>query len=426
MPLIIFLLKSTGIIWMNGYPIAGAKHNLHCVNDYLLTVNCSLSIPPSGNTSNSNSSYWLTFTEIFERTVYVCMLTNTEENFSCSFTTADKFVDTDSYEISLCPNRNNRSEICELLDDEYEPVTNIKLNAPCCLTFSHNSSQHHFTWNSTYEEYSLITGLTESLQYHLHYYQRGNKPKAIHDIKTGSTDYFVDNDKFLPDTEYAVKVRSSPNQVSYMGQWSDWSSEFHWKTEPVVKGSELGKKVFLPICVSVLLVVLLCYSPVKKWRQSAFIPTPAPYFHTLYSECQGDFKTWVVTQDNSADVLKVEETLQIDTLTKCPDVQEEDRPPRSTDQQPVGDNAYGNICVVCDAAHLGITHAASTAAPLSAPESKARSVALSSGSPAGDSGCWLCSGTPLETDLPWYCNQYCTLSGFPQPASVSAEHRGSM
>lgn len=27
-----------------------------------------------------------------------------------------------------------------------------------------------------------------------------------------------------------------------------------------------------------------------RWRKTAFIPTPAPYFHTLYSDCQGDFK----------------------------------------------------------------------------------------------------------------------------------------
>lgn len=33
-----------------------------------------------------------------------------------------------------------------------------------------------------------------------------------------------------------------------------------------------------------------CVPCADRWRQTAFIPTPAPYFYTLYNECQGDFK----------------------------------------------------------------------------------------------------------------------------------------
>lgn len=40
----------------------------------------------------------------------------------------------------------------------------------------------------------------------------------------------------IPGAEYSAQVRSSPNQVSYQGQWSDWSSEIHWKTEPAGHG----------------------------------------------------------------------------------------------------------------------------------------------------------------------------------------------
>lgn len=40
----------------------------------------------------------------------------------------------------------------------------------------------------------------------------------------------------IPGAEYGAQVRASPNQVSYWGQWSDWSSEIHWKTEPAGHG----------------------------------------------------------------------------------------------------------------------------------------------------------------------------------------------
>ncbi len=44
----------------------GVYHHLHCVNDYLFTIKCSLRIAPSENTSDTNSTYWLTFTETYE------------------------------------------------------------------------------------------------------------------------------------------------------------------------------------------------------------------------------------------------------------------------------------------------------------------------------------------------------------------------
>ncbi|KAM6964212.1 uncharacterized protein LKV04_020103 [Tautogolabrus adspersus] len=242
--------------------------------------------------------------------------------------------------------------------------------------------------------------------------------------------YSVDDHEFLPDTEYSARVRSSPNQDYYKGQWGGWSSEINWRTKPSVNDltsntlrTRLAEKVFIPLCVMVLLVLLLCYAPIKKWRQKAFIPTPAPYFHTLYHDCQGDFKSWVVTQENTADMLKTEETLQIDTLTKCADVQdegeeeEEEGQPQCQHQFMEG-STYSNIADPrLDISLLGVPYAVSTTSPLSDPGSLLESLTFSSppGSPAeGDSGCWLSSHTSLEKDPPWYCNEYCTLSAFQQ------------
>lgn len=53
-------------------------------------------------------------------------------------------------------------------------------------------------------------------------------------INTDNLSFPVHDDKFVADTEYAARVRSSPNQVHYKGEWSDWSSEVHWKSESAV------------------------------------------------------------------------------------------------------------------------------------------------------------------------------------------------
>ncbi|XP_042363867.1 interleukin-21 receptor [Plectropomus leopardus] len=439
---LVFMLVSTNCLL--GDPITGVDHKLDCVNDYLSTINCSLRITPSEN----NSTYWLTITEILEETKFKCMLTKTNEDyFFCSVQIyhpmpdepyPDIFDDQDAFEISLCHKQN---EPCEQLDKEYQPVKKIKPNAPRFLTVSHNSSQRHFTWKSTYEEYSAVIGLHDNLMYELHYYKRGDNHSALsHTMTTYSVNYTVDDRVFVSDTMYAARVRSSPKGSHYEGQWSNWSSEVYWETESAMNEiyltpavnvhtdppsntflSGLGK-AFIPIGVVMSLLGFLCYTTIKKWKQSAFIPTPAPYFHTLYTDCHGDFKSWVVTQENTADMLKAEETVQIDTLTKCAVVEEEECPPQFHHQFIEG-STYSNISnQCCDISLLGIPYAVSTMAPLSSSESSLCSLTLSSqpGSSAeGDSGCW------LERDPPWYCNEYCTLSAFQQSSAVAAEHHES-
>lgn len=67
---------------------------------------------------------------------FTCMLTNTDGVYFCSVKTTDSapddddysepFSDLDAFEISLCHNQSIGSESCELLDEEYRPVTNSK------------------------------------------------------------------------------------------------------------------------------------------------------------------------------------------------------------------------------------------------------------------------------------------------------------
>lgn len=146
---------------------------------------------------------------------HVCRLTNTTGALSCSFKRSTEapeqsdfpyiFDDIHIYEISLCHGKDGKSDMCELLDDGYRPVTNSKQqnhnpilhslhaqrlfkrvrifsillsvtpNAPCCLTVRHNSSRYHFSWKNTYERYSTSNDLAENLKYELHFYKLENK-----------------------------------------------------------------------------------------------------------------------------------------------------------------------------------------------------------------------------------------------------------
>lgn len=62
-------------------------------------------------------------------------------------------------------------------------------------------------------------------------------------IDTDKTHCTVDTgalvDTFVSDTEYAARVRSSPNMDHYKGQWSAWSSEVLWRTALAVSDGKL-------------------------------------------------------------------------------------------------------------------------------------------------------------------------------------------
>ncbi|XP_068162201.1 interleukin-21 receptor isoform X2 [Antennarius striatus] len=282
--------------------VTGVTHHLRCVNDYVLTINCSLSMVPSEYPSDNN--YWLRLKKFYGEK-FDCMLTKTSGDYFCSVkihnVTPDHddyyaltFSDLDIFVISLC-RKKSELENCDRLDKEYRPSMNIKPNAPCCLTVSHNSSQCHFSWKGA-EEYRF-TGLTKTLMYQLQYFKTGdNNDTSPQEINTENVSYSVGDEEFESGTQYTGRVRSSPNQASYKGQWSDWSGEVHWRIESTGKGLPSKpfvfglEKVIITLCVIMMFLVLLGYALIKKWKQRAFIPTPARYFDTLYSDFQGDFK----------------------------------------------------------------------------------------------------------------------------------------
>lgn len=126
-------------------------------------------------------------------------------------------------------------------------------------------------------------------------------------------------------------------------------------------------------------------------------------------------------------MLKEEETLQIDTLSKCVDIQEECVP--QFQHQFIQDSSYSNMSNNgCSSSLLGIPYAVSTMDSSTALGTSLNSlnISLQFGSPAEDSGCCFCSHMSLERDPPLYCNEYCTLNAFHQSCPVTAENHGSL
>ncbi|XP_070961830.1 interleukin-21 receptor [Oncorhynchus clarkii lewisi] len=430
--LLLTIVLSYSIVCLNGnHTTTGHEYSLDCVSDYLFTINCSLSILPEV-AHTDQSSYWLRIEDLSFGTVFDGgELKKTDGYYSCSLDTShpdpdvdpdpdeesDFFFDTSRFKITLYHNRSNGHVSATLLDKEYMPVKHIKPNAPFNLTVNRMSSQHRVTWMSSYEKYLQFGNLlSDNLKYQLWFYRSGHQGKVVEVCH--STNISVNNENFEPDTEYIVNVRSIPNQQQYQGQWSEWATEVRWRTDPTQKVGEFPTNTFTAIlCVLVPVLLILCYIPIVRLNKSTFIPTPAPYFQSLYADCEGDFRSWVVTPGSGADLFKTEETLQIDTLTETIPVRDDDHSslvPHHMIQEGPSDNLSNPAS---DALFLGIAYAVSLRSPLPAPRGPLKSVSLSEPESTieADSGCWLHSTTSLERESAWYSNvnsssDYCTLS----------------
>jgi len=118
--------------------------------------------------------------------------------------------------------------------------------------------------------------------------------------------------------------------------------------------------------------------------------------------------------------LKAEETLQINTLIKCVDIQ--DMCPPVFQQQTKEGSEYSNIPgPLCDADLHGFLYTDMGLLPAQGSSVETLPVCSQSDSLAEDSGCWLSSDSSLEKEPRWYCNEYCTLSRFQQSGSVAAD-----
>lgn len=406
-------------------PKPAVNYSLSCWTDYLYSVNCTLRVEPKELHSH-NHSYWLTFCS-FDDVLYDCRFTWNYSYYFCSFDTLNQpkdyesgspatFMDTDDFKVTLRHNRegNISENNSTLFVTKFNPVDHILPRIPCCLTVSWNSSQYHFSWKSSYEEYLPHFYLIDSLKYELQYQKSGYQDNVV---KLSSTimNIPVDDNHFEPDTAYVVKVRSSPKSKSfYFGQWSDWGSEVHWKTnhKPESPGNTvvplLGGKFIIPLCVLAPMLLFLCYIPVVRLRRKTLIPTPEPYFKSLYNDCKGDFKSWVLTPSNECDYLKTEETLKIDTVTDT--ILDE-----GTTQLLLkikGTESNNPMFPPTKAALLGSSPATGPGDTHPVPSGPMKSLSFSPDTEYAlevDSGCWRCSVVSLER-VPLYTNEYCILS----------------
>ncbi|KAI1896200.1 hypothetical protein AGOR_G00092360 [Albula goreensis] len=310
------------------------EHKLTCLNDYNFTISCVLDVPELPILAGNNS-YWLEF-QLTDKETFECPLVKVMDHFCCTVNLTDRLMDFYIFVVTLCSITNGDKNCKEIIisnkDNKYHPQHHIRPVSPKDLKVYWISGQYLFMWDSGYER-RIPPTFMEQLKYNLQYFKHGH-PDSILAIHSTNKSQYIAANNFESDTEYIAKVRSSPGQVRYKGQWSEWSTTIQWRTNVSQDAGSSGKANTFPFigsfsflaCVIAGLLAFLCFRPNARCRIKANsdIPTPAPYFHPLYSNYNGDFQSWLVSQGNLGQPVLIEETLKIETLIESPPIDDKD------------------------------------------------------------------------------------------------------
>ncbi|KAJ8284150.1 hypothetical protein COCON_G00030000 [Conger conger] len=308
------------------------KYNLECLNDYMVTISCVLNIPIDP-LYNGKDSYWLKFegsdTSFSSNITNVeCLLENQKDNYCCTFKSKEQFIDTEYFVISFCSNKNV-TKLCVEMDKFYQPKHHIKPMTPINLKFNWSSGHYRFIWDSGYEHNKAQTFM-KRLMYQLQYYKHGHPESAIR-IHSLNKSQQIDGFKFEPGTEYIAKVCSGPAQGFYKGQWSDWSTAVKWRTNVTKVTKEDQELLFIGVfsilaCMLFAILVFIYFHPIDRcWIKSHnSVPTPTPYFRSLYSDYNGDIQSWLVSQSKLGEPF-TPETLKFETLIEATPMENEER-----------------------------------------------------------------------------------------------------
>ncbi|XP_041133187.1 interleukin-21 receptor-like [Polyodon spathula] len=309
------------------------KPDLTCLNNYLQTVSCTLTVNKWRNSEEENATVILEFKLLIldDDSPVQCTLVKEAESFdrvsySCSLDFEDEIISEDKYEISLRRQFNGTIENT-VADTCYRPSLHIKPLRPVNLSVTLSSNQYNFTWDTGYPDDHY---LDNQLQFELSYRKKEDTLHSKENVLPRANSMrFIDlKAPFLEaDTVYIAKVRSAPNNISYMGHWSEWSQPVELKTGVLAEKKSdiiiIIGSIVMPLLLAAVILVSLYFNLPTRFKCVLFtkIPTPEPFFQPLYSNHKGNFRNWLSHQ---GDPLRKEEELKIDSLVQTKQAKIED------------------------------------------------------------------------------------------------------
>ncbi|XP_060116983.1 LOW QUALITY PROTEIN: uncharacterized protein LOC132588569 [Heteronotia binoei] len=308
-----------------------ACQNLRCFADYIQTLTCIWDTgpggaPPGGKLHNL-TGWWdcghggpCAFLPTFSTASHTRYTWTSEQKPPCIFG--------DTFAVTMTTLTDGGPAIQQECGP-FQCHENIKTQPPAKVTATAYPGGYNVSWESGYTAYDYLHG---ELQYQLRYRLKGRPwhPEgggmaagALKPVLQDTPTLWLSAQELEGGVEYVLEVRAGLRDHShYKGTWSDWSPACSLQTPPRgTAGAPAAAAwvVLTPLLAFSLTITLLAFlcrhsRPWQKLEQ--LVPSPAPYFQTLYLVHNGDFKKWVGTSSARAPLDASEE----ESCTALPEV----------------------------------------------------------------------------------------------------------
>nr|XP_051698098.1 LOW QUALITY PROTEIN: interleukin-9 receptor [Oryctolagus cuniculus] len=270
-----------------------------CLNNNILRIDCRGSAPEL----DQGCGPWLLFTSnqvpgskhrcVFRGSACTVLLPPTEV-----------LVPSDSFSITLHYCVSGKEQV-RLVDRQYLPRRNVKLDPPSDLQSNISSGSCVLTWSVSL----ALEPLTTLLSYELAFKRQEEAWEGAQhkDRIVGVTRITLEAIELEPGSTYEARLRvqmatleDDTEEERYEGQWSEWSQPVCFRP-PQRRGSLIPPwgqldstlvAVSIFILLSGLIYLLFKLSPRVKRSFHQDVPTPAVFFQPLYSVHNGNFQTW--------------------------------------------------------------------------------------------------------------------------------------
>ncbi|XP_048349182.1 interleukin-21 receptor [Sphaerodactylus townsendi] len=275
--------------------------NLHCFADYIRTLTCTWEAGSAGGRPHHLTARWVCGnhkgTCVFLPTLgnasrmrYMCSSNQERCMSGSSFTVTATFAEGALPDGQRC--------------GPFKYHENVKPRPPFNVSAVACPGGFNVSWEGGYSAYDNLHG---ELQYQLRYRQKGHPWRLEGGTAGGLKSVLQDTPSLwlLPQelaggAEYELQVRSGLRDGSpYRGTWSDWSPSGCLKTPH--RGTTGAAWLLFLLLLITLLAFLGRHQSCRPWKKlEQLIPSPAPFFQTLYLVHNGDFQKWVGTSYSGA------------------------------------------------------------------------------------------------------------------------------
>ncbi|XP_055013959.1 interleukin-21 receptor-like [Boleophthalmus pectinirostris] len=259
-------------------PFIDAKCN--CVTDYWDSLSCVLNITGT----RDSSPYTLIFSGNCseKKSEFTCELVQTHGEYRCArkIPRDCMFIET----LLTIDLQHNLSKFP--VQPKFEPAQCIQTRAPYAPVVTQTANLWNITWTTNYEGHMY---LKDYLDFEL--LLQGKL------LSSRRTPYLcVEKTKLQSSSLLCARVRSKPSPEDYGWVWSEWSNETCWKTD--LNTGQNGSTLVIWKCLGALCALLLTILSISTLRyymktMKAQIPSPAPFFQTLFHQYDGHLKDWI-------------------------------------------------------------------------------------------------------------------------------------